>query len=83
MGEGMVRRLRKGEYDLANISLIGHDPVTGRSFDACMAEWRGAAAANDAAFAALRWWQVWRYLRLRWRAVVLVERMGVPPGFLG
>jgi hypothetical protein len=77
-----MRRLRKGEYDLVNISLIGHDPITGKSFDECMKEWRAEAQANDDAFAKLRWWQVLKNLRLRCRAFVLSERLGAPPGFL-
>lgn len=30
-GKREMTWLREGEYDLVNISLIGHDPVTGRS----------------------------------------------------
>jgi hypothetical protein len=69
--------LRKGEYDLANISLIGFDPNTGRSFDDCWAEW---AAERDRIIARLdqaRWWQLIEQFRCRWQIAILAQRLGM------
>lgn len=71
-----MRALRKGEYDLVNISLIGFDPVTGRSFEECHDEWDAARKAFLADYAACPWWNVPRLIRLRWQGFVLHQRHG-------
>lgn len=72
-----MKMIRKGEYDLVNISLIGFDPVTGRSYDECHAEWRAEFEKLQQRTAKLRWWQLIENIRCRWRTVVLTERLGM------
>ena len=69
--------LRRGEYDLANISLIGFDPNTGRSFDDCWAEWEAERNAVFARLERTRWWQVAEKVRCRWRLAILSQRLGI------
>lgn len=71
-----MRPLKKGEYDLANISLIGHDPVTGRSFAECDAEWKAELEKLKARDAKRRWWQVWEWFGVRRQTVILSQRLG-------
>ncbi len=68
--------IRKGEYDLVNMSFIGFDPNTGRSFDDCYAEWEAEKARVLDEWESLRWWQVIKNIRLRWQMVCLIERRG-------
>jgi hypothetical protein len=72
-----MKMLRKGEYDMVNISLIGHDPITGRSFEECHAEWKAERDCAIAEWNALPWWRVIRNIQLRWKFVVLSERYGM------
>jgi hypothetical protein len=69
MGESRyLTPIRKGEYDLVNISLIGHDPTTGRSYEECHAEWKGELDKLAAEEKTIRWWQFSR--RRVWGAKV-------------
>lgn len=72
-----VRPIRRGEYDLANISLVGHDPVDGRSYDECHDEWRQAFEATRSHAEAARWWQLRQRLRSRWRLFALATHLGM------
>lgn len=54
--------IKKGEYDLVNISIIGHDPTTGRSLEECHTEWRAELDKLIEEIKTIRWWQ----LRRRW-----------------
>jgi hypothetical protein len=79
---GFVRPLERGQYDLVNISLIGRDPITGRSYEACSAELSAAATTIAKEAEGLRWWHLYRQFRLRVNLVRLYQRQGAPPGFL-
>lgn len=79
---GFVRPLRRGQYDLVNISLIGHDPISGLTYEACSAELNAAATAVAGQAEGLRWWHLYRQFRLRLNLVRLYQRQGAPPGFL-
>lgn len=72
-----VRPIRRGEYDLANISLIGHDPVDGRSYEDCHDEWQRAFDETRAAAEAARWWRIRTRLRTRWRLFSLATHLGM------
>ena len=69
--------LKRGEYDLVNISLVGHDPVTGRTFKECNAEWRVWMDEVEAGWKLLRWWQLRQRLRLGRYTAILGQRMGM------
>jgi len=58
-----TRPIRKGEFDMVNMSMLGFDPLTGRAFDDVHAEWRAELDKHIEAGKTLRWWQ----LRRRWR----------------
>ena len=75
--------LKSGEYDLANISIIGYDPITGRSFDECADEWDAAAARVTLEADSLRWWQIIRRIKIARKIHILQQRQGLPPGFFG
>lgn len=70
------RPIRRGEYDLANISLVGADPITGLSFDACQAEWDRARSWLLREFDGLRWWQIVRRYKLSRQAWALRTHLG-------
>lgn len=72
-----MKRLRKGEYDLVNISLIGFDPNTGRSFEDCWAEWETERNALFARLEKARWWQAIEKFRCRWGIAILSQRLGM------
>ena len=71
-----MKMIRRGEYDLANIAVLGHDPNTGRSYAECHAEWRVAAAALEKRMERVRWWQIVERARIRWQLIVLTARLG-------
>lgn len=73
-----MKRLRRGEYDLVNISLIGRDPITGRSYEECHDEWRAEVERVKNYEARLRWWNLIGRAKVRWQTWVLVERLGMP-----
>lgn len=72
-----MRALRKGEYDLVNISLIGFDPKTGRSYEECHAEWSVEKDRVLQIWASLKWWQIAQNVKCRWQIMVLTERLGM------
>jgi len=72
----MLQPLKAGEYDLANISLIGHDPVTGRTYAECNAEWQAALEELKARNAKRRWWQVRELYAVRRQTAILSQRLG-------
>lgn len=69
--------LKRGEYDLLNISLIGHDPNTGWSFERCHVAWRAAFRELSAEYRKLPWWDLAARMRLGRRAAVLRQRQGM------
>ena len=71
-----MKMIRKGEYDLVAISLIGHDPITGRSYDECHREWLAARLDLEARVERVRWWQIVERARIRWQLIVLTARLG-------
>lgn len=74
-----MKRLRKGiDYDLVNISLIGFDPVTGRSYKECQDEWDAEMAKLKERIANVRWWQLREQIAIRWRLLIMLERQGMP-----
>lgn len=73
-----MKMIRKGEYDLVNISLIGHDPLTGRTYEQCQDEWDAECDRVLEAWKALRWWNVVQNIKLRWAIAVLHARRGFP-----
>ena len=73
-----VRPLQPGvEYDLVNISLIGRDPVTGRTYDECYLEWSEWMEELRRDSLALRWWQLRRRVRVVRAAMILEQRLGM------
>lgn len=70
--------IRKGEYDLANISLLGSCPVTGRTYEECRAEWSAAHDYLVWRIQQTRWWQVWRIWDNRKQTLNLYLRLGLP-----
>lgn len=72
----VVPPLKKGEYDLVNISLIGVDPVTGRTFEECQAEWQAWLNAVERDVLSCRWWQ----LKRRFNNAVNIARLRVRQG---
>lgn len=71
-----MRMIRKGEYDLVNISLIGHDPITGRTYEQCQDEWDAERDRIVAAWDSLPWWNLLRNFKLRWEIAALYSRRG-------
>lgn len=73
-----MKMIQKGEYDLVNISLIGFDPNTGKSYEECQDEFDAERARILKEWGDVRWWQIVRSIRLRWQIACLVEKLGVP-----
>lgn len=73
----MLEPLKAGEYDLVNISLIGHDPITKRSYKECCAEWDAANTDLMARFKKLRWWNLPERFRLAREVAILRQRLGI------
>jgi hypothetical protein len=69
--------LKRGEYDLVNICVLGHDPVTGRSFKECNAEWNVWLEEVQRRVAARKWWQLRQYFRNNFKLGVLRQRQGM------
>jgi hypothetical protein len=72
-----VKPIARGEYDLVNISLLGYDPNTGRSYEECHAEFEVWRKELEERVAKRRWWQVIQYFRNNYTASILVERLGM------
>ncbi len=69
--------LKRGEYDLVNISIIGFDPITGRSSEECILEHEEACARVEAECKSLRWWQVRKRFAIARKAAILSQRQGL------
>lgn len=70
--------LRAGiDYDLVNISLIGHDPVSGRSYEECNEEWHEALNRVQALVEDLKWWQLRRRFKIAKKLSILDQRQGM------
>lgn len=72
-----LRPIRRGEYDLANVSIMGHDPTDGRTYEECHAEWDKAFTSVKEDGRSARWWQLRRKLRLRYQAASLSTHLGM------
>ena len=73
-----IKPLRVGiDFDLVNISLLGYDPVTGRTYQECHYEWEAWKDELLARIEARRWWQVLAYFRHNYLASILTERLGM------
>ena len=70
--------LCNGEYDLVNISLIGHDPITGRSFETCQDEHAEALGRVIELGETLKWYQLWKRFKLARKLQILEQRLGMP-----
>lgn len=73
-----MKMIRKGEYDLVNISLIGFDPNTGKSYEQCQSEWDAERVRIISEWDSLPWWKLWTNLRLRWEIAALTAKLGMP-----
>lgn len=71
-----MRPLRKGEYDIANISLIGYDPVTGRSYEECHREWKCELDKLKERAARRRWWQLIEWFAINRQIAIMQQRLG-------
>lgn len=73
-----IKPLRAGiDYDLVNISLIGHDPVTGRPYEECHAEWQGWLKYVTERAERMSWWNLVERYRVVRATVILKERLGM------
>lgn len=72
-----VKFLAAGEYDLVNISLIGYDPITGRTYDECQDEWDEWRGELLARVTKRRWWQIVAHFRNVYRFAILRQRLGM------
>lgn len=72
------RFIRRGEYDLVNVSLIGFDPNTGQPYKQFHDEYSAALAALVDAWEGLRWWQLRTNWRLRLATAALKSHEGMP-----
>jgi hypothetical protein len=72
----LMKMIRTGEYDLVNISLIGHDH-TGRSYAECRAEFNAALLDLEKRVERVRWWQILERCHIRWQLTVLTARLGM------
>jgi len=78
MTETWMKSLRPGiDFDLVNISLIGHDPVTGKSYEECADEWKNELERLQARCAKLRWWQIRERLWLARQTNIMSQRQGM------
>lgn len=72
-----LRPIRKGEYDLINISLIGYDPNTLKSYDECHAAWKEQTEVVKKAAANVRWWDIPEYILVTRQAYALRSHFGL------
>ncbi len=72
-----MKPLQKGEYDLVNIAALGFDPVTGRSYQECHDEWKVEVDKVIAEGDALRWWQLWKRIKVARKVAILHQRFGM------
>lgn len=77
MGIDTLKPLEIGHYDLCNISILGFDPITGRTFSECQAEWRCWLDEATIRQAQLKWWQFVDRLVLARIFAILVQRQGM------
>ena len=75
--EQMLTPIKKGGYDLANISTIGHDPVSGKSYEECHQAWVAALAIVRRRVETCPWWNVPRRIRNARLTVTLQNRLGM------
>jgi hypothetical protein len=78
VGKRPLEPLRRGiDYDLVNISGIGHDPVTGRTYEECKAEWDEWMNEVEARVLSTPWWNLKQYWRNWWDIAILRQRQGM------
>jgi hypothetical protein len=71
-----LRPLKKGEYDLVNICVLGSDPITGRPFNECNAEWQAWLDEAQERQKNRRWWDIVEWFRIVRITQILHQRMG-------
>lgn len=72
-----MRFLKAGEYDLVNISLLGYDPVTGRTYKECHDEWQAELDKTILRFNNLRWWNIIDRISVGLQFSILKQRLGM------
>jgi hypothetical protein len=72
-----LRPIRRGEYDIANVSIIGHDPTDGRSYEECHAEWQREFDRVQEARRITRRWNLRARLRHRFQIAALATHLGM------
>jgi len=72
-----LRPIRKGEYDIANVSIIGYDPTDGRAYEDCHAEWQREFDRVRAARETTPRWNLAAKLRLRFQVAALSTHLGM------
>jgi len=72
-----LRPIRKGEYDIANVSIIGYDPTDGRAYEDCHAEWQREFDRVRAARETTPRWNLAARLRLRFQVAALSTHLGM------
>lgn len=75
--------IKAGEYDLVNISLVGFDPNTGETYEACHTAWKAALDAAIVEDDATPWWRFKERRAIAEKARALQSHFGAPPGFFG
>jgi hypothetical protein len=72
-----MKPLKVGEYDLVNISLLGFDPVTGRSYEECHDEWSDERKRLQERVNRLRWWDLLERFRVARQIWIMQQRLGM------
>lgn len=70
--------LKRGEYDLVNISLIGKDPNSGWTYDQCQDAWDAALKDLNEMIATAKPWHLIKQVKMRLLAAALYQRQGFP-----
>jgi len=72
-----LRPIRRGEYDIANVSIIGYDPTDGRRYEECHAEWQREFDRVQKARRTVGRWNLSKRLRLRLQTAALATHLGM------
>lgn len=71
-----LKFIRKGEYDLVNISLIGYDPNSGESYESCHQRWHDALEEITEIGERVKWWDIPLQIKYRLGVGALYSRFG-------
>lgn len=72
-----LRPIRRGEYDIANVSIIGYDPTDGRPYEECHAEWQREFDRVQEALRTGSRWNLRARLRYRFQIAALATHLGM------